>query len=104
MKQHQTALYAILGIGIFLLPLCKTASASVSLVDTDQWKVKMGGFIETDTINDSTRSFSEKIGNAPVARPDTLSGTNGREQFSVRNSRLGFDIIAPEQDGWKSHA
>ena len=81
-----------------------SAHANITLLDKDDWKFLVGGFIETDSITDSTRSFNEKVGNTPVARPDAANGQGqtGREQFSIRNSRLGFTAIAPEVDGWKS--
>lgn len=78
------------------------ARANVSLLEKDQWKISMGGFIELDTIADSTRSLSEASGNTPIDRPDTLAGMSGRTQFSVRNSRLSFLIDAPEFESWKS--
>lgn len=94
MKQH------------FVLPLllifgATAAQASITLLDSN-WKIQMGGFVETDAITDSTRSFNEKIGNAPVLRSDTQSGQTGRETFSIRNSRLGFSVMAPEKEGWKT--
>lgn len=69
--------------------LCNSASArDLVLLDRDDWKVLMGGFVGLDSITDSTRSFNESMGSAPVTR----STGEGRTQFSVRNSRLGFTI------------
>ncbi|HEX7674306.1 MAG TPA: hypothetical protein VF412_09045 [Bdellovibrio sp.] len=79
-----------------------TAHAAVTLMDKDDWKVTMGGFVETDYVHDSTRSFTEIIGNAGVARSGTMAGDNGRTFFSGRNSRLNFSVYAPETNGWKS--
>lgn len=76
------------------------AHANVTLLDKDDWKVGMYGFAESDAIFDSTRSFTEVIGNVPAARPGTLSGDNGRTQFSIRNSRLGFTVAAPKAGDW----
>lgn len=78
------------------------AHAAVTLLDKDQWKVTMGGFVEMDTISDSVRSFTEVIGNTPVDRPETINGAVGRTQFSIRNTRLDFGVEAPEVDGWKT--
>jgi hypothetical protein len=73
----------------------------VTLLDSNDWKVMMGGFVEIDGITDSTRSFREVIGNAPVSvSTKDGAGGNGRTQFSIRNSRLGFTVQAPEFDGW----
>lgn len=84
------------------LMAANSASAAVTLLDKDDWKVSMYGFVESDMVQDSTRSFTEIIGNAPVARTGTFAGDNGRLIFSDRNSRLGFAVNAPEQDGWKA--
>ncbi len=78
------------------------ATAAVTLLDNSDWKVTLNGFIDSDFSKDSTRSLGEIIGNTPVARSGTFAGDNGRMQFSGRNSRLGFSVYAPEQDGWKA--
>jgi hypothetical protein len=54
------------------------------------------GFVELDTIFDSTQSFSDIAGNSLVARPDKYAGEHPRMTFSVRNSRLGVKVSAPE--------
>lgn len=79
-----------------------SASAAVTLLDKDDWKVTLNGFIDSDFVSDSTRSLGEIIGNAPVARSGTFNGDNGRTQFSGRNSRFGFTVYAPEQNGWRT--
>jgi hypothetical protein len=89
-----------LTLGLFLTSA--QSFASVPLVDTDRWKVTLSGFVEVDSITDSTRSFNEVIGNAPIFRPTTQSGQTGRDQMSIRNSRLAFTVAAPEHEGWKS--
>lgn len=76
--------------------ISQSASAAVTLLDQNEWKILMSGFVETDLINDSTRSFTEVIGNNPVV------SSAGRTQFSIRNSRLAFTILPPVQDDWKS--
>jgi hypothetical protein len=75
-----------------------SAFGAITLLDSD-WKIKLGGFIEFDSITDTTRSFDEIISNKPVDRPGTAAGNNGRTQFSIRNSRLGLSIEAPKIDG-----
>jgi hypothetical protein len=65
------------------------------------------GFAETDVINDSTESFNDTPGNALIARPNGIpplaanlqnnyAGNHGRTQMSIRNSRLGLRVRAPE--------
>jgi hypothetical protein len=81
------------------------------------------GFLEGDSIYDSTQSFSDAAGNAQVLRPagstapfvssfsglppGTLQplqpsqgylGSHGQALFSVRNSRLGLRLHAPGTD------
>lgn len=75
------------------------ALAAVNLIDKDDWKVDLGGFIETDLIYDTTKSFNENIGNNPVVAPN---GQKGRTQLSVRNSRLSFNVMAPTVGEWRS--
>jgi hypothetical protein len=85
-----------------ILASAAPAHATVTLLEKDDWKVGFYGFAEADAIVDSTRSFTEVVGNNPVARPGTFDGDNGRTQFSVRNSRLGFTIGAPKTGDWAS--
>jgi hypothetical protein len=54
------------------------------------------GFTEFDGIWDSTQSFNDFPGNAQVARSTAYAGVNGRMQFSMRNSRFGVRMKAPE--------
>src|SRR5262249_40426759 len=63
---------------------------------TSKWDLSLYGFIELDTIYDTTQSFNELAGNSLIARPDTYAGNTARTQFSVRNSRLGFNFSTPE--------
>jgi len=72
-----------------------------------KWSATLYGFLEGDYILDSTQSFPETGGNALVARPkgfappppspqSTYAGDNARMQFSVRNTRFGLRLRAPE--------
>ncbi len=60
-----------------------------------KWAVTLYGFVEADAIFDTTRSYSDSIGSALVARSDTYDGRTGRTQFSIRNTRLGFAFESP---------
>ncbi len=97
MKTTFTALLA-------LLLLTPAAKAEITVYDHDGYTFGVGGFIEMDTIFDTTRSLPEVAGNNPVARKSTFDGENSRMQFSMRNTRLAFSFGAPEVDGWKSRA
>jgi hypothetical protein len=61
-----------------------------------RWGVTLYGFVEADLIYDTTRSYNDSIGSALVARSQTYEGRNGRTQFSVRNTRLGFAFESPQ--------
>ena len=85
------------------------APDATSLV-VGRWSTTIYGFAETDVINDSTQSFNDTAGNGLVARPNgippltaaeqnTYAGNHGRTQMSVRNSRLGVQMRAPETHG-----
>jgi hypothetical protein len=76
-----------------------------------KWSTTVYGFVEADFINDSTQSFSDLAGNASVQRQTlsplqntiggltTYAGNHGRTQFSIRNSRFGIQMRAPETYG-----
>src|SRR5262244_1831494 len=61
-----------------------------------KWTTTFYGFIEAQFISDSTESFNETAGNTAIMRPGTYAGTHQRLTISVRNSRLGFRINAPD--------
>jgi hypothetical protein len=69
-----------------------------------KWATTLYGFVEADSIYDSTRSLNDLPGNAPIARAGTLAGNNGRFQMGVRNSRLGWRLKAPEFHGVRATA
>jgi hypothetical protein len=65
-------------------------------VDAAGWGASIYGFAELDTMYDSTRSYQDSAVNNTLARPHTYAGDNPRVQFTVRNSRVGFDLRAPD--------
>lgn len=70
----------------------------------DAWALTFYGFIQADFIYDTTRSYSDFMGNSLVARDDTYAGTTGRTTFSIRNTRLGLRLEAPSFGGFKPSA
>jgi hypothetical protein len=83
------------------------ARAPLSVVagqGASQWRLTFFGFIEADTIWDSTRSYNDAIGDALVARSDTYEGRVGRTQFSMRNTRLGLAFESPTVGATKPSA
>ncbi len=64
-----------------------------------KWATTLYGFVEADSIYDSTQSLNDIAGGAQIARPDTYAGSRGRTQFAIRDSRFGFRLKAPEVKG-----
>jgi len=79
------------------------AGDNMSLV-VGKWATTLYGFIEGDAIYDSTQSLNEIAGNTQIARPGTYAGNHDRAQFSVRNSRVGLRVKAPEYNGIRASA
>jgi hypothetical protein len=69
-----------------------------------KWDTTLYGFLEADSIYDSTQGFNDLAGNAAIARPNTYTGDHGQTTFGARNSRLGFKMNAPEYQGVKASA
>ncbi len=101
MKRHLT-----LKTAIFAAVLCtaQLSQAAVTILDKDEWKFQIGGFVQSDMIVDSTRTLKESPGNEPIPKAGDTSGNgaNGRTWFSLRNSRFNFTILPPAVDGWKT--
>lgn len=95
------------------------AAQAGSLV-VGKWATTLYGFVEGDTIYDTTQSFADAAGNAQVLRPtghtapivsplsglpagtiqpvpaaQGYGGSHGQLLFSARNSRLGLRVRAP---------
>ena len=79
------------------------AGESLSLM-LSKWSATLYGFAETDLIYDTTQSLNEVPGNTQIARPETYGGSHGRLMVSIRNSRLGIRIRAPEWHGIRASA
>jgi hypothetical protein len=71
------------------------AGESLSLM-LSKWSATLYGFVEADLIYDTTQSLNEVPGNGQIARPETYAGSHARFTASIRNSRLGIRIRAPE--------
>lgn len=70
----------------------------------DRLSLTLYGFLQTDALYDTTRSYNDSIGTTLVARTDTYDGTVGRMQFSARNTRIGLAFDAPLMDGARTGA
>jgi hypothetical protein len=71
------------------------AGESLSLV-LSKWSATIYGFADVDFIFDSTQSLNEVPGNSQIAKPTSYGGTHNRFTASIRNSRLGIRLRAPE--------
>jgi hypothetical protein len=87
--------------------LAETAGShagSEGTVVVGKWSTTLYGFVESDSIWDTTRSFNDLAGGAPVARSGTAAGDQSRFTEGVRNSRIGFKLRAPETHGIRTSA
>ncbi|MBI3557294.1 MAG: hypothetical protein HY074_13605 [Deltaproteobacteria bacterium] len=89
---------------IVFLMIPVPARATITILEKNSWRFSAAGFVEMDAFIDTTRSFLEAQGNTPVLRADVTAGKTGRTQYSMRNSRLQFDIDAPKVGAWSTNA
>lgn len=80
----------------------QTTGGSIGILST--FPVTFYGFAEGDFIFDSTQGQTELIANAQIKKLDTYEGSHSNLMFSVRNSRIGFRVKAPEFSGIKTSA
>ena len=65
--------------------------------------LRLYGFVEADSIYDTTQSFTEEPDSNLVQKRSSILGQRSREQMSVRDSRLGLELDIPATDsGWKT--
>jgi hypothetical protein len=66
-----------------------------------KWGMNIYGFVEADFIHDNRQvaGLVDAAGNPAIPRPRSYVTTHGQTTFGVRNSRLGFNINAPEWEG-----
>jgi hypothetical protein len=62
----------------------------------NRWSAVIYGFAELDTIHDSLQGPNDLMGNAALPRSGTYAATHDQTTFSVRNSRLGLRVGAPD--------
>ena len=62
----------------------------------NKWSATLYGFAELDAIHDSLQGPNDLMGNAALPRSGTYAATHDQTTFSVRNSRLGLKIGAPD--------
>jgi hypothetical protein len=69
-----------------------------------RWNTTLYGFIELDAMHDSTQSFADGANGNNVARRGTYAGDRGQSQATIKNTRLGLKLAAPEVLRVKSSA
>ncbi len=84
--------------GDSLMPATPTFVLGNNASNDKNVKVSFYGFVEADTIIDSTQSFTELQGNTGIAKIGTEAGDNSRFQMGARNSRFGFKVESPTTD------
>jgi len=57
--------------------------------------VTVYGFVELDSIWDSTQGLNDLQGNTAIARPNTYTGDHPQLTFGARNSRIGLKLASP---------
>ncbi len=98
-------LAAVLAAGPLAAPAAALEPLAVGTTSLKGASLRLYGFVETDSIYDTTQSFTEEPDNNLVQKRSTVFGQRGREEMSVRNSRLGIELNIPETDsGLKTKA
>ncbi len=102
----QKTFSSLLALNACLSGICfaQGSTAPTSPIVTSKWNTTFYGFVQVDTISDSTESFNESAGNAVISRPGTYAGGHKRYTYGARHSRLGFKLSAPEFSGIRASA
>jgi hypothetical protein len=69
-----------------------------------RWDATLYGFVEADSLYDTTQSLIDVQGNAALLRPGSYKGDHGQTTFGVRNSRIGFKLAAPDYNSVRATA
>jgi len=103
-------LAAVLAAGPLAAPAAALEPLTIGTSSLKDATLRLYGFVETDSIYDTTQSYNEEQDSvAPATRnkitgaggatgATNYAGTRGRDQMSVRNSRLGLELNVPAQD------
>jgi len=71
---------------------------------TGKWETSLYGFVEVDSIYDSTQGLNDLAGNAAIPKSGTYTGDHGQTTMAARNSRIGFRLNAPTYNSIKASA
>jgi hypothetical protein len=69
-----------------------------------KFDAQLYGFVEFDSILDSTQGLGDLAGNSTIARPGTYTGIHPQMMFGARNSRIGLKLGAPPVGSVKASA
>jgi hypothetical protein len=67
-----------------------------------KWDATLYGFVEADTILDTTQGLGDLVGSSAVARPGSYAANHGQMIMGARNSRIGMKLKAPEYNHVKA--
>lgn len=96
---------AVVALAVAASPAAALEPLTLGTSSLKDATLRLYGFVETDSIYDTTQSFNEEQGNNLVAQRSTYAGQRGRDQMSVRNSRLGLEFGVPAaENGIKAKA
>ena len=106
-----STLVAALAAGPLAAPVAALEPLTIGTASLKDATLRLYGFVETDSIYDTTQSYTEEQDSAaPVTRnvktaasggttgAPNNGGQRGRDIMSVRNSRLGLELNVPAQD------
>ena len=109
--RRNVGLAAVLAVAGAAGPVAALEPLTIGTSSLKDASLRLYGFIETDSIYDTTQSFTEEPDNNLVqtrttsAGKQNFSGQRGRYMMSVRNSRLGLELNVPAADnGLKTKA
>ncbi|MDE2512302.1 MAG: hypothetical protein KGL74_14350, partial [Elusimicrobia bacterium] len=100
-----TAVAAVLAAGPAVAPAAALEPLTIGTSALKGATLRLYGFVEADSIYDTTQSFTEEPDSNLVQKRSSILGQRSREQMSVRNSRLGLELNVPDTDsGLKTKA
>jgi hypothetical protein len=69
-----------------------------------KWETTLYGFVEGDSLYDSTQGLNDNAGNTAIQRKGTYGGNHGQTTMGARNSRIGYRLSAPAYNDIKASA
>jgi hypothetical protein len=79
-------------------PPMPAPAASSRVAVTAKYAAEIYGFVEFDSILDSTQALNETPGNTVLSKTGTFAANHSRLTFTGRNSRIGLKLKGPESE------